>query len=123
MQRKILVIEDDPRIRQGVRLFLCAAGYEVKEARDGDEALDLLDKFRFDLVLSDVHSPRFQGIEVLSHLRSIAPDVPIIIMTASHYGNLSATPARGVVCISKPLSFVDLGSKIRELIQADVIVG
>lgn len=91
MQRKILVIEDDPRIRQGVRLFLCAAGYEVKEARDGDEALDLLDKFRFHLVLSDVHSPRLQGIDVLSHLRSIAPDVPIIIMTASHYGNLSAT--------------------------------
>ena len=68
MQRKILVIEDDPRIRQGVRLFLCAAGYEVKEARDGDEALDLLDKFRFHLVLSDVHSPRLQGIDVLSHL-------------------------------------------------------
>lgn len=123
MLKKILVIEDDPLIRQSVRLFLCAEGYEVNEARDGDEALDILDKFRFDLVLSDVHSPRLEGIDVLSHLRSISPDVPIIIMTASHYGNLSAAPARGVACISKPLSFADLGSKIRELIQADVIVG
>lgn len=95
MLKKILVIEDDPLIRQSVRLFLCAEGYEVNEARDGDEALDMLDKFRFDLVLSDVHSPRLEGIDVLSHLRSISPDVPIIIMTTSHYGNLSATPARG----------------------------
>lgn len=117
MPKKILVIEDDPLIRQGVNLFLCAEGYEVNEARDGDEALDLLDKFRFDLVLSDVHSPRLQGMDVLSHLHSISPDIPIIIMTTNHYGNLSGSAARGVVCISKPLSFADLGSKVRELIQ------
>ena len=101
----------------------CAQGLRGQRGQRWREALDMLDKFRFDLVLSDVHSPRLEGIDVLSHLRSISPDVPIIIMTASHYGNLSATPARGVACISKPLSFADLGSKIRELIQADVIVG
>lgn len=121
MPKRILVIDDDPLIRQSVERFLCAQGYEVHEAQDGDEALDLLDEFRFDLVLSDVHAPRLQGIDLLSHLRSISPDMPIIIMTVSPYGNLSATPARGVVCISKPLLFADLGSKIREMIQADVI--
>jgi DNA-binding response OmpR family regulator len=117
MPKKILLIEDDPIVRQGVNLFLCAEGYEVNAARDRDEALDLLDKFRFDLVLSDVHSPRLQGMDILSHLRSISPDIPIMIMTANHYGNLSGTASRGVVCISKPLSFEDLGSRIRELIQ------
>ena len=118
MPKKILVIDDDPVILQGVSLFLREAGYEVNAAREGDEALHLLDKFRFDLVLSDVHSPRLEGMAVLSHLRSISPDIPIIIMTENPYGgDLSAVQARGVVCISKPLSFEDLRSKIRALIR------
>jgi DNA-binding response OmpR family regulator len=117
MPKKILVIEGDPLIRQGLSLFLREEGYEVNAARDGDEALDLLDKFRFDLVLSDLHSPRLEGMAVLSHLRSTSPDVPIIIMTGNSHGDLSATQARGVACISKPLSFEDLRSQISELIQ------
>jgi DNA-binding response OmpR family regulator len=117
MPKKILVIDGDPLIRQGLSLFLREEGYEVNAARDGDEALDLLDKFRFDLVLSDLHSPRFEGMAVLSHLRSISPDIPIIIMTGNTHGDLSATQARGVACISKPLSFEDLRSQISELIE------
>ena len=116
MPKRILVIDSDPFIRQGVSLFLRAEGYEVNEARDG-EALDLLNKFRFDLVLSDVRSPRLTGMAVLSHLRSILPDIPIIIMTGEPYGDRSATQTRGVVCISKPLSLEDLGSTIRLLLQ------
>ena len=117
MPKKFLVIDGDAVIRQGVSLFLREEGYDVNEARDGDEALDLLDKFRFDLVLSDVHSPRLEGMAVLSHLRSISPDIPIIIMTGNRYGDLSAVQARGVGCISKPIAFEDLRSKIRELIR------
>ena len=117
MPKKILVIDGDPLIRQGLSLFLREEGYEVNAARDGDEALDLLDKFRFDLVLSDVHSPRLEGMAVLSYLHSISPDIPIIIMTGNPYRDLSVIQARGVACISKPLLLEDLGSKIRELIQ------
>ena len=117
MPKKILVIDCDPLIRQGLGLFLREEGYEVNAARDGDEALELLDKFRFDLVLSDLHSPRFEGMAVLSHLRSISPDIPIIIMTGNTHGDLSAAQARGVACISKPLSFEDLRSQISGLIE------
>ena len=117
MPKKILVIDCDPLIRQGLSLFLREEGYEVNAARDGDEALDLLDKFRFDLVLSDLHSPRFEGMAVLSHLRSISPDIPTIIMTGNPYRDFSAIQARGVACVSKPISFEDLRSQISELIQ------
>src|ERR1700732_5165174 len=116
MPKRILVIDSDSSIRRSVLLFLRAEGYEVNEARDG-EAIDLLDKFRFDLVLSDVRSPRLKEMAVLSHLRSILPDIPIIILTEGPYGDRSTIPTRGVVCISKPLSFEDLRSQISELIQ------
>src|ERR1700720_4788967 len=108
MPKKILVIDCDPLIREGLSLFLREEGYDVNAARDGDEALDLLDKFRFDLVLSDVHSPRLEWMCVLAHLHSISPDISIIIMTGNPHGDLSATQARGVACISKPFSFEDL---------------
>jgi len=117
MAKKFLVIDGDAVTRQGVSLFLREEGYEVNEARDEAEALDLLDKFRFDLVLSDVHSPRLEGMAVLSHLRSISPDIPIIIMTGNPYREFSAIQARGVACVSKPISFEDLRSQIRELIR------
>ena len=116
MPKRILLIDSDPSIRRSVSLFLRAEGYEVNEARDG-EAIALLDKFRFDFVLSDVRSPRLKGMAVLSHLRSILPDIPIIIMTAEPYGDRSAIPTRGVACISKPLSFEGLRSQISKLIQ------
>jgi|SRR5712692_3678842 len=119
MPKRILVIDSDPSIRRSVSLFLRAEGYEVNEAKDG-EAIALLDKFRFDLVLSDVRSPRLKGMAVLSHLRSILPDIPIIIMTGEPYGDRSAIQTRGVVCISKPVLLEDLGSKIRELISDEI---
>jgi DNA-binding response OmpR family regulator len=117
MAKKFLVIDGDAVTRQGVSLFLREEGYEVNEARDEAETLDLLDKFRFDLVLSDVHSPRLEGMAVLSHLRSISPDIPIIIMTGNPYGDFSAIQPREVACISKPISFEDLRSQICELIR------
>ena len=117
MPKKILVVDGDPLIRQDLSLFLRQEGYEVNAARDGDEALYMLDKFRFDLVLSDLHLPRLKGMAVLSHLRSISPYIPIIIMTENRHGDLSTPRARGVAWISKPISFEDLRSQISEMIQ------
>ena len=116
MPKRILVIDSDPSIRRSVSLFLRAEGYEVNEAKDG-EAIALLEKFRFDLVLSDVRSPRLKGMAVLSQLRSILPDIPIIIMTGEPYGDRSAIQTRGVVCISKPVSLEHLETTIRRLLQ------
>src|SRR5712692_10491141 len=87
MPKRILVIDSDPSIRRSVLLFLRAERYEVNEARDG-KAIDLLDKSRFDLVLSDVRSPRLKGMAVLLHLRSILPDISIILMTGEPYGEI-----------------------------------
>jgi CheY-like chemotaxis protein len=68
----ILVVDDDPQIRRVMRVTLIAQGYEVNEARSGEEALARLQDQRFDLVLLDINLPGTTGLEVCRELRSVS---------------------------------------------------
>jgi DNA-binding response OmpR family regulator len=79
--RRILVVDDEPNIREIVSGYLKADGFEVSEAADGDAALDAFDRFAPDLVILDVMMPGRDGIEVLRELRRRS-DVYVIMLTA-----------------------------------------
>jgi two-component system response regulator MprA len=78
---RILVVEDDTEITDALRRSLRHAGYEVRTAGDGVEALDAAAHFVPDLVVLDLGLPRLDGIEVCRQLRADG-DVPILILTA-----------------------------------------
>jgi two-component system, OmpR family, response regulator MprA len=78
---RILVVEDDTEITDALRRSLRHAGYEVRTAGDGVEALDAATRFVPDLVVLDLGLPRLDGIEVCRQLRADG-DVPILILTA-----------------------------------------
>lgn len=79
---KILVVDDESRMRKLVRDFLVKNNYEVVEAADGEEALDLFfDKNDIDLVILDVMMPRMDGWQVCREIRAYSK-VPIIMLTA-----------------------------------------
>lgn len=67
---RILAVDDSPSMRDMVRIALTSAGFEVAQAADGQEALELARKTPFDLVLSDVNMPRMDGIELIRALRA-----------------------------------------------------
>ena len=77
----VLVVDDDERIRQLLRLYLERDGHRVLEAIDGPTALDMAAGRRVDLVLLDVMLPGVDGLEVCRRLRE-AGDVPIVLLTA-----------------------------------------
>jgi len=77
---KILIVDDEPKIRRIVSSYMADEGYDVAEAHDGETALDLLDADP-DLVILDVGLPGIDGIEVLRQLRTRS-DVPVILLTA-----------------------------------------
>jgi len=79
----ILVVDDEPSIREVVGLYLRRAGYEVVVAEDGQAALDALDTHRPDLVVLDLMLPTVDGIEITRQLRARG-DTPIIMLTARH---------------------------------------
>jgi len=79
--KTVLVVDDEPRIVELVRLYLQEAGYSVADARDGRTALELHDRLRPDLVVLDLMLPELDGIEVTRELRRRG-DTPIVMLTA-----------------------------------------
>jgi two-component system chemotaxis response regulator CheY len=83
MAKTILAVDDSASMRKMVGVTLRAAGYEVVEASDGDEALEYARRHRVDLVLADVNMPRMDGITLIAHLRTL-PDyhlTPLLLLT------------------------------------------
>ncbi|OGP77206.1 MAG: Fis family transcriptional regulator [Deltaproteobacteria bacterium RBG_19FT_COMBO_60_16] len=86
MAGRILFIDDDRAGREVALFNLLKAGYEVTAASDGQEGLAAFSPEKFDLVVTDVKMPGISGIEVLRRIRSQAPDVPVLVITA--FGNV-----------------------------------
>jgi DNA-binding response OmpR family regulator len=79
----ILVVDDEPRMRKLVKDFLVRKEYEVLEAGDGEEALDLFYKNReIALIILDVMMPKMNGWEVVKEVRETSSKIPIIMLTA-----------------------------------------
>ena len=116
MKQRILFAEDEPISRKLISLFLRGEGYEVDEAKDGAEALDFINRFQFDLVISDIRMPRVDGIELITRLRSISPDTPFIILTSSPNDALDLSKMPKSFVISKPVLFEILKSNILRLL-------
>lgn len=79
---KVLVVEDDSELRQTIAEALEKNSFEVAEAGDGVEAVERLEKERFDLAMLDVNMPRMDGLECLKRIKALDPSVIVIVMTA-----------------------------------------
>lgn len=82
MRRRLLLVEDDPTLRQALTFNLTREGYEVSAAADGESALDAGRSDRLDLILLDVMLPGMSGVEVLRVLRREGVSTPVIILSA-----------------------------------------
>lgn len=81
---RVLLVEDEPSVRRITRYILEHGGYEVLEATDGADAIELLDALNADvaLVLADVHMPRVDGVTLMSHVTVAWPALPVLLMSA-----------------------------------------
>jgi DNA-binding NtrC family response regulator len=108
--RHVLVVDDEPVQRQVLAGFLRKRGYQVTEVSGADAALGIVARETVDLVLSDIRMPGRSGAELLEEVRSLNPEVPVILMTA--YGTIaSAVDAmkRGAAdYLTKPIDLDEL---------------
>jgi DNA-binding response OmpR family regulator len=77
----ILVVDDEGAIRYSVSKTLQRIGYNVQEASSGEEALDMMNKQEYDVVLTDIRMPGLTGVELLKRIKEAAPDSIVILMT------------------------------------------
>ncbi|MBQ6929673.1 MAG: response regulator transcription factor [Oscillospiraceae bacterium] len=79
---KILVVDDEPKIRELIGQYITVAGYETEFAKDGIEALNIISKGDIDMVILDVMMPFMDGITCLKEMRSRGFKTPVIILSA-----------------------------------------
>ena len=80
---RLLWVDDEIELLRAHILFLERKGYEVVKTTNGADAIDLCSQQTFDLVLLDEHMPGLSGLETLTRIKQVAPEVPIVMVTKS----------------------------------------
>ena len=116
--QRVLVVDDEAKIREIVRRYLEHEGYEVAEAADGDTALRVARELHPDLVVLDVMMPGTDGIEVLRTLRGES-DVPVILLTArtEEIDKLIGLSVGGDDYVTKPFSPRELVARVKSVLR------
>ncbi|MBT8763999.1 sigma-54-dependent Fis family transcriptional regulator [Desulfohalobiaceae bacterium Ax17] len=117
---KILIVDDDPQLRQSFARLLSDEGYHVIAASSAEKGLELVKNEFFDLAILDLRLPGMNGIEGFKALKRISPKLPVVIMTA--YGStetaIEATKLGAFDYVLKPFDIPEFLSLIRKGIQA-----
>ena len=114
----ILVVDDEPQIRRVMRTTLVAQGYEVSDARTGEDAFEQIRSERFDLILLDMNMPGISGLETCREIRA-GSDLPIIMVTVrgSERDKVQALDAGADGYITKPFEVSELLARIRAILR------
>ena len=118
MARKVLVVDDEKLIVKGIRFSLEQDGMDVDCAYDGQEALDLIQKNEYDVVLLDVMLPVLTGFEVCQQVREFS-DVPIIMLTAKgdDMDKILGLEYGADDYITKPFNILEVKARIKAIIR------
>ena len=116
----VLVVDDESTVRRFAHRVLVEHGYDVHEAGDGSEALELVRTLydRLDVVVSDIVMPRLNGVELLRELAMVRPELPVILMSG-YAGPQLAQRGIEAPCsiLAKPFSAETLVNEVRRCIR------
>lgn len=116
-KEKILLVDDEPVIRQMLTRLLTGEGYDVLPATNGSEALEFAAHADFDLVLLDLNMPGMDGWDTYEKLTSRKPLLPVVVITARPNQRFTALAAGIGALMEKPLDMQKLFSTIRGLLD------
>ncbi|MGR3777046.1 response regulator transcription factor [Bacillus paramycoides] len=114
---KILIVEDDATISDLIKLNLKMVGYETRQAYDGTQALEIIEKEEFDLILLDVMLPKLDGFSIIGKIKH--KDMPVIFLTAkaSIVDKVQGLKMGADDYIVKPFESVELLARIEAVLR------
>jgi DNA-binding NtrC family response regulator len=115
MEGRILIIDDDPSVRTVLERILDGAGYEVEQASDAFQALDLLDSLQPDAALLDIKMPGMDGFGLLDNLKQRGLEIPVVILTGhgDQFTARECLDAGAAAYLTKPPDRADLLLSVR----------
>ena len=116
---RILIVDDEPLIRDALAFKLTKEGYFVETAEDGEKAIEILDQESFDIIISDVMMPFVSGFELLQILKERGTEAPILMLTSlnSESAIHKALDLGADDFMTKPFSPKDLSIRIKKLLD------
>lgn len=117
--KKVLVVDDTKNIRTLLTKCLQMEGYEVKTAKDGHEAMEILSQESFDLAFLDIKMPYLSGTEVLKHIREMGIFTPVIVITAyaTVKNAVECTQMGAVAYLQKPFTADKIKAVLNEFFK------
>ncbi|AET58394.1 response regulator [Paenibacillus terrae] len=120
-KKKVLIVDDQNGIRILLMEVFGSEGYETFQAANGKIALEIVEKEPPDLVLLDMKIPGMDGLEILKHLKTMNPDIKVIMMTA--YGELDmikeATELGALMHFTKPFDIDEMRIAVNKQLRGD----
>jgi two-component system response regulator PilR (NtrC family) len=123
-QQKILVVDDEKSMCEFLEIMLKKDGYEVTSTTSGEEALELLDKNLYSMVLTDVKMPGVNGFEVLRKSKEVSPDTVVIMITAygSPEGAVTAIKEGAYDYVTKPFRVEEVKLTIKKSLERSNLI-
>lgn len=124
MTSKVLVVDDDPEIRDVVHIFLRNEGFDVLEAEDGLEALECLNREKIDLIILDVMMPNFDGIKACFKIRETS-NIPIIMLSAKgeDIDKITGLTTGADDYVAKPFNPLELIARVKAQLRRQKLTG
>jgi two-component system response regulator PilR (NtrC family) len=115
----ILIVDDEKDICMALNILLTKEGYAVKEAYNGEQALELIKKENFDIVMTDIKMKKMDGFEVLKQVQKVSSETVVIMMTAfaSVGSAVEAMRAGAADYITKPFLNDEIRMTIKRLLR------
>ncbi|MBF9072299.1 response regulator transcription factor [Streptacidiphilus fuscans] len=122
---RVLVVDDEPALRDALESSLAFEGYEVVTASDGLEALDTVAEQKPDLVLLDIMMPRMDGLTAVRRLRSRGDTVPVLMLTARDAvgDRVTGLDVGADDYLAKPFELDELLARVRALLRRSALTG
>ena len=121
---KILIIDDESEVREVLRLHLESANYNVIEATDGEEGVNMMKSgsnlLQVGMIICDIRMPKVNGIEAIDYLKQNAPSIPIVVVTGYPDSDLAVSLLKKGVkdYMVKPIEKAKLLDKVAEVLAA-----
>jgi two-component system, OmpR family, KDP operon response regulator KdpE len=114
-----LIVDDEASFRRVLRTCLTQSGFSIEEAQSGEEAVAILSKYAFDLVLLDINMPGMGGVEACREIRARSPKIGIVMVTVQDGESemVRALEAGADDYITKPIRFRELVARLRAVVR------